>query len=236
MTTPEDLRWWLGLDQRLDWTFAKTYAETAPHEYVVLGRTDGICAEDFVRAARVIHTFGQPGKFWNNTNIYLTNDRMKWWTMDSELVETGLINRATTDKVYGPQNAPVTHSDEFTKFDELATVYDSIRDSSGDLAVRQRIVEHFGDHAPTTLDVGCGTGALLDMGLISPKAYTGIDPSQAMLNALVRKHTSVGRVIPKRFEDVTDLDQSYELVVAMDVPGLDRDRLQRLCSGLLITL
>ena len=30
-----DVRWWLDLAPRLEWIFAKTYAETAPHSYVV---------------------------------------------------------------------------------------------------------------------------------------------------------------------------------------------------------
>ena len=58
MITRDDLNWWLELAPTLDWTFAKTYAETAPHDYVVEGRTDGITHDDMVRAARVIHTFG----------------------------------------------------------------------------------------------------------------------------------------------------------------------------------
>lgn len=43
------------------WTFAKTYAEFAPHDYVVDGRTPDVFHEDLLRAARVIHTFGSPG-------------------------------------------------------------------------------------------------------------------------------------------------------------------------------
>jgi hypothetical protein len=73
----------LGLAPALDWTFARTYAQTAPHSYVVLGRTAGITKDDFVHAGRVIHTFGRPAKFYGMTSIYLTSpDRqMKWWTM-----------------------------------------------------------------------------------------------------------------------------------------------------------
>lgn len=37
----EDLRWWLTLAPSLQWTWAVTYAESAPHWYVVLGRTPG---------------------------------------------------------------------------------------------------------------------------------------------------------------------------------------------------
>jgi hypothetical protein len=51
---------------------------------------------------------------------------------------------------------------------------------------------------PRTLDVGCGTGALLDMKITTPDLYTGIDPSQGMLNELVRKHSEVKDLHPFR--------------------------------------
>ena len=37
--TESDLDWWLEFAATREWTFAKTYAETAPHHYVVEGRT-----------------------------------------------------------------------------------------------------------------------------------------------------------------------------------------------------
>ena len=71
--TEDDLNWWLTLASELEWTFAKTYAGTAPHSYVVHPRTGGMTEDDYVRAAHVIHTLGQPGKFYNMTSIYLTS-------------------------------------------------------------------------------------------------------------------------------------------------------------------
>ena len=35
LITQADLEWWLSRAAELEWTFAKTYAETAPHHYVV---------------------------------------------------------------------------------------------------------------------------------------------------------------------------------------------------------
>ena len=110
--TEEDLDWWVTRAATLKWTFARTYAATAPHSYVVQGRTVGMTAADYVRAGRVIHTFGQPGKFYGMTSIYLTSPdgRVKWWTMDRDVRDTTLINQATTDRLYGVQNAPSTVS------------------------------------------------------------------------------------------------------------------------------
>ncbi len=57
--TQADLDWWLARAAELEWIFAKTYAETAPHSYVVEGRTSGMsqglmAAPKFVqRAARL---------------------------------------------------------------------------------------------------------------------------------------------------------------------------------------
>jgi hypothetical protein len=105
VTVPdEDLRWWLDLAPTLQWTFAKTMPGV-PHWYVVKGRTQGLSDADFVRAVRVTRTFGEPGKFYARTNLYLfTADRRLWfWTMGAPIGETTIINVATTERTYGPQ-------------------------------------------------------------------------------------------------------------------------------------
>lgn len=102
-TTTADLEWWLDLAPRLTWIWARTYAETAPHSYVVRGQTAGMSAADFVRAGAVIRTFGEPGKYYETTNIYLesADGLLRWWTMDATVANTGLINQATTERNYG---------------------------------------------------------------------------------------------------------------------------------------
>ena len=107
--TSDDLRWWLDLAPTLKWTWAKTYADFAPHWYVVHGKTPGLTMADLVRAGRVIRTFGEPGKFYSRTNLYLfTEDRrLKFWAMwesDPSPEDADLINLARTDKVYGRQD------------------------------------------------------------------------------------------------------------------------------------
>jgi hypothetical protein len=216
LVSPADLEWWTTLASQLEWTFAKTYAKTAPHEYVVLGRTEGITREDFIRAAHAIHTFGQPGKFYKSTNIYLTVDGWKYWTMDWNLDETDLINRVTPIETYGKQDAPETFNPNFTRYDAVATRWDKTRPTHNDRRIKQTITRHFGAYAPTTLDVGCGTGWLLDQHITAPGLYTGVDPSQAMLNALVRKHPGVHAVHPNRLSELR-LGRQYELVLAQNL-------------------
>ena len=204
--TEDDLNWWLTVAGRLEWIFARTYAETAPHRYVVHPRTVGMSKDDYVRAAHVIHTFGQPAKFYNMTNIYLTSPdgRLQWWTMDRNLDETGLINQASTERLYGVQNAPSTNSGIRTPYDEVATRYDQQNPITDDevWALAQLIAPVKSGHPLSVLDVGCGTGRILDLGLTTPDRYAGVDSSQPMLNVLVRKYPNVAAIYPMRIETV----------------------------------
>ncbi len=40
--TEDDLNWWLTLAAKLEWTFARTYAQTAPHSYVPTPERPGL--------------------------------------------------------------------------------------------------------------------------------------------------------------------------------------------------
>lgn len=196
--TREDLQWWLDLAPTLEWIWAKTYADTAPHHYVVLGRTPGMTKADFERAGRVIRQFGQPGKFYSSTNIYLTSPdgKTKWWIMPEQgkdiAYNSTLINMASTDTTYGKQDAMTTTSKHESVYDGLAVDYDAMWTKPEDLAenaeVQRLIVQCFKAYAPRTLDVGCGTGLLLDLKVTHPSRYVGFDPSQGMLNEFVVKH------------------------------------------------
>jgi len=205
LITQADLVWWLARASEIEWTFARTYADTAPHSYVVEGRTSGMSKNDYVRAGRVIHTFGRPAKFYGMTGIYLTSPdgRLKWWTMDADVRDTTLINQATTERLYGVQNAPLTESGIETPWDAIASSYDEQNPTSVLLAasLRDAFATLAGEYPPAVLDVGCGTGRILDLGLTKPDRYAGVDPSTPMLNQLVRKHPSVGAIYPMRIED-----------------------------------
>jgi SAM-dependent methyltransferase len=198
--TMQDLDWWLTFAGTREWTFAETYAETAPHHYVVAGRTPGVTHEDVVRAARVIHTFGQPGKYYSLTKIYLLSPdgKDRWWTEDNHFTDTTLVNRATTELFYGIQNAPSTVSGVVSLYDKIATTWDSEHQIAPGEAdhIRLLLSEARGKYPPHVLDIGCGTGRVLDLGLASPDRYAGVDSSQAMLNLLVRKHPKVAAVYP----------------------------------------
>lgn len=202
MITKTDLNWWLDLEPELDWQFATTYAEGAPHEYVTSQRTPGLEPADFVRAGHVIRTFGQPLKFFKWTRIYLTTP-MGWkhWTMSDDLSETNLVNRGRVEHVYGTQNAPRTASEAESPWDAFATSFDQTHAMTEEESTQtaELIRAMFGDRLWRTLDIGCGTGWLTDAGLVEPVRYVGVDPSTAMLNTLVSKHPVLAAVHPMSF-------------------------------------
>jgi SAM-dependent methyltransferase len=219
MTTRADLEWWLKTAAELNWTFAKTMKDH-PHSYVVRGKelSDG----EFLRAVRVIRTFGEPGKFYQRVNIYLIDrdSGFRWWTMGDTLDGTIIINQAPWDQAYGRQNAPRTFSGLDVFYDQLATDYDARFTSPECLAenttVAGIVAGHAMSYAPRALDIGCGTGLFLDLKLTHPSLYTGVDPSQAMLNELVRKHPKVTDLLPGRWEDMAArAGQGYDVIVAL---------------------
>ena len=53
-----------------------------------------------------------------------------------------------------------------------------------------------GQYPPHVLDLGCGTGRVLDLGLATADRYAAVDSSQAMLNLLLRKHPRVAALYP----------------------------------------
>ena len=200
MITQDDLNWWLELAPTLDWTFTKTYTRTAPHHYVVQDRTPGVTHDDMVRAARVIHTFGSPGKYYSLTKIYLVSPdgKYRWWTEDKHFTDTTLVNRATTVLFYGIQNALPTVSGIESPYDEVATTWDVEHPIAAGEAdhVKLMLSNVRGQYPPHVLDLGCGTGRVLDLGLATADRYAAVDSSQAMLNLLLHKHPRVAAIYP----------------------------------------
>ena len=72
------------------WTFAKTYAATWPHEYIVRDRVD---QELFVQLVQHIRTHGYEGKFYAKAITYFDEDGMVYWTMGAPIEETTIVNR-----------------------------------------------------------------------------------------------------------------------------------------------
>ena len=82
---------------RQRWTFAKTYAKKAPHEYIVRGRINGTDAE-FLEFRDYILNEGMTMYYWGHPNKYVYIDGYSYWVMrDSEDDPTTIIKRCVAE-------------------------------------------------------------------------------------------------------------------------------------------
>ena len=91
---PDDVR---DFVESTAWTFAKTYATTWPHEYVVRNEEN---APMIVALARHIFEHGVDGRFYAQVRKYHHEDGKVYWSMDSTPETTGLINRCDEAQTY----------------------------------------------------------------------------------------------------------------------------------------
>ena len=94
MNLPPDLR---DFVIREKWTFAKTYAKTWPHEYIVRDRVDEAL---FVRLVEHIRAHGYQGRFYSRPITYFDEAGLTYWTMGSPIAETTVINRCPKENTY----------------------------------------------------------------------------------------------------------------------------------------
>ena len=80
-----------------DWIFAKTYAKTWPHEYIVREQVD---EDRFVELVRHIGHHGYLGKFYAKDITYLDCTNLVYWTMGASIEETTVINRCRKEQSY----------------------------------------------------------------------------------------------------------------------------------------
>ncbi|MCJ7586837.1 MAG: hypothetical protein MUQ00_02910 [Candidatus Aminicenantes bacterium] len=78
---PENIKQFI---ERTPWTFAKTYAKTWPHEYIVQEKVDN---ELFLQLANLIDTFGYVSNFYKTTVTYYDYNGHTYWHMEN------IINR-----------------------------------------------------------------------------------------------------------------------------------------------
>lgn len=85
---PEDL---INFIENSTWIFAKTYAKTWPHEYIVQEKVD---ANLFLKLANHIDKFGYEDYFYNKRQIYFKHNRYTYWHMGN------IINRCINKDTY----------------------------------------------------------------------------------------------------------------------------------------
>ena len=91
---PDDVRCFVASAR---WTFAKTYAATWPHEYIVRTPEN---ASMILTLARHIFDCGIDGHFYSKTQKYLHEGGKVYWSMDPTPESTDLINRCDEDQTY----------------------------------------------------------------------------------------------------------------------------------------
>jgi hypothetical protein len=91
---PDDVRHFV---ESTAWTFAKTYAATWPHEYVVENPEN---SEMIFAVARHIFEHGTEGRFYSQIRKYHHEGGKVYWSMDDTPEETGLINRCSEAQTY----------------------------------------------------------------------------------------------------------------------------------------
>jgi len=79
------------------WTFARTYAATWPHEYVVRTSEN---ASVILSLAQHIFEHGTEGRFYSQVRKYHHEGGKVYWSMDSTPKATGLINRCDEAQTY----------------------------------------------------------------------------------------------------------------------------------------
>ena len=80
---------------RHEWTFAKTYAAFCPHEYLVMKKLPGEEWPLFPEIARFIREKGFVAEYGRRgPNRYYIVDDYYYWTLDRNVEDTDLINRA----------------------------------------------------------------------------------------------------------------------------------------------
>ena len=73
------------------WIFAKTYAETWPHEYIVQEKVDN---DLFLKLAYHIDTFGHEEYFYKKKMTYFDYNGYVYWHMEN------IINRCIASETY----------------------------------------------------------------------------------------------------------------------------------------
>ncbi len=83
--------------ERYPWTFAKTYAKFAPHEYYVKHELDEEGQKDFVEFVLYIREVGFKAKFGKRTHIYFEFEGKYYWTMGDPIDNTWILNRCNVE-------------------------------------------------------------------------------------------------------------------------------------------
>lgn len=181
--------------EQSEWIYAKTMPQ-CPHWYTL--RKKWSAPAPFEPLVQFIRDHGYREKFGRTWFTRLDVNNFKYWTMGAPLPATILINRAEIDR---PE-----------PYDAIAPIYDRLWDTPEAEAENRAVIESLAYTEGSILDIGCGSGLLLD--LIQPRRYLGIDPSTAMLDLLKWKHP-LAETVHSTFEAFYPGARRFDLIVGL---------------------
>lgn len=195
--------------QRAPWRFAKTMPHM-PHHYTLrehwLPQEQWSDDDLFAWCVQYIRSHGYRYKFGGRWYLQMDVNEHYYWSMGAPIPETILINRKRR-----LSRVP---------YDHISYKYDTLfRDDAAVAEEREvmRTLEVITGRPlqdQSVLDVGCGTGLLLQWA--TPRAYVGIDPSQGMLELLRHRWPDAAVVNTDllRFAPTATLPR-FDLIVAL---------------------
>ena len=175
-----------------EWIFAKTMPEN-PHHYALRKNFRDDALFDSIVAAMRENSYS--GKWGGRRYQYFNVNEHYYWTMGAPVPETILINR----KVRGP-----------TSYDEIAPRYGGLFTDTESLRENDDVLAMIDYRGGSVLEIGCASCPLA--GRLPIDRYTGIDPSQAMIDICRENHPG-GTFIRSDFEAFYG-GEKYDYIIA----------------------
>ena len=176
------------------WRFAKTMPGI-PHWYTLKSDCDN---NEFEQAVQTIRKDGYDDPYYGKVYRAINVGSYKYWTMGAPVKETTLINRKKLTKV---------------SYDLIAPLYDKMFLDESFVTENSQVIERISYSGGSVLDIGCGTGMLLDY--IKPDSYLGVDPSLGMLAKFKKKYRDKKyKTIPIRYED-WKTNRKFDYIVSL---------------------
>ncbi len=197
--------------KKSQWKFAKSAKDTNPHFYTLI---HGVNRLNFIEAAKYINANGSQEWFWKRPYTVLKIDGWKYWTMTTDYSEIILINKTKDFQVY----------------DKIADNYDFYFSDPKSKAVDEAVRQRIGNLPGTVLDIGAGTGLLLEMVSIPVEKYFGIDPSPKMNEIFKQKFPNFRcykqpfEILKKKgFDNVVSLYGSVNYILPEYINKIEND-------------
>jgi 2-polyprenyl-3-methyl-5-hydroxy-6-metoxy-1,4-benzoquinol methylase len=188
----------IELFNQKDWRFSKTSKFKNPHWYTLRENWDDDPTFDLI--VNFIRNNGIEESFWNIKYICLHHNGWKYWTMGSPVDKTTLINKTFVSEQYNK----IAYQYENTFTDEY-----SLKEN----VVVTNMFKDIITPEMSILDVGSGTGMLLNYIETSPEKYVGIDPSYPMVKLAREKYPEFIKSF--KYDKFETHLKKYDLIVSL---------------------